>query len=94
MSVNVNVTLPDNIALYLQMRSKSEYLPMSAIVRRYVAKSVVEEMVFHYYKEDYSISRIAKLTDSTIGTVMSILRTLDEVSEDLDEDWDFIENAK
>jgi len=94
MSVNVNVTLPDNIALYLQMRSKKEYLPMSAIVRQYVAKSVVEEMVILYHKEGYSISRIAQLTDSTIGNVMSILRTLDEVSEDIDEDWDFIEKGE
>ena len=94
MSVNVNVTLPDNIARYLQMRSKTEYLPMSAIVRRYVAKSVVEEMVLHYHEEGYSIARIAELTDSTIGIVMSILRTLDEVSEDFDEDWDFIEEGE
>ena len=91
MSENINVTLPDNIARYLHMRSKSEYLPMSAIVRRYVAKSVVEEMILHYHKEGYSIAKIAEVTDSQISRVMDILRKLDEEIEDLDKELEQIE---
>ena len=93
MSVNVNVTIPDNIARYLTMKSKTEYLPMSAIVRQYLAKSVVEEMVIKYHSEGYSISKIAQMTDSTIFRVMQILRTLGEETEDMEEVLDQIENG-
>lgn len=93
MGVNVNVTIPENIANYLQMKSKTEYLPMSAIVRQYLARSVVEEMVLLYYHHGYSISKIAQMTDSTIFKVMQIIKTLDEeCDEDMDDILDEIEN--
>ena len=93
MSVNINVTLPDNIAKYLQMKSKLEYLPMSAVARKYIAKSVVEEMVLEYYKQGFSINKLAELTDTPIVKVMEILRNLDEELEDIDEELLEIESG-
>ncbi len=86
MSVNINVTLPTNIAKYLQMKSRLEYLPMSAVARKYIAKSVVEEMVLEYYKQGFSITKLAELTDTPIVKVMEILRNLDEELEDIDDE--------
>jgi hypothetical protein len=94
MSENINVTLPDNIARYLHMRSRSEYLPMSAIVRKYVAKSVVEEMVIHYHEVGYSIGRMAELTDTPITRIMDILRGMDEEIGDIDEEMGLIEKGE
>ncbi len=91
MSVNINVTLPTNIAKYLQMKSRMEYLPMSAVARKYIAKSVVEEMVLEYHKQGFSIHKLAELTDTPIVMVMEILRGLDEDLEDIDDELDEIE---
>lgn len=88
MSVNINVTLPSNIAKYLQMKSRMEYLPMSAIARKYIAKSVVEEMVLEYYKQGFTIKKLSEITDTPIVKVMEILRTLDEKLEDIEEELD------
>ena len=93
MSVNINVTLPTNIAKYLQMKSRMEYLPMSAVARKYIAKSVVEEMVLENYKQGFSINKLAELTDTPIVKVMEILRGLDEELEDIDEELVEIENG-
>jgi hypothetical protein len=84
MSENINVTLPDNIAKYLHMKSKAEYLPMSAVARKYIAKGVVEEMVIEYYKHGFSIKKLAEITDTPIA--QEILRELDEELEGIDEE--------
>ena len=42
MGTNINVTLPDLIANYLKRKSKEEYLPISAIARKYIAKEVTK----------------------------------------------------
>jgi hypothetical protein len=91
MSENINVTLPDNIAKYLHMKSKTNYLPMSAVARQYIAKSVVEEMVLEYHRQGYSIKKLAEITDTSITQVMEILRGLDEELEDIYEELDEIE---
>ena len=93
MSENINVTLPDNITKYLQMKSRSEYLPMSAVARKYIAKSVVEEMVLEYYGKGFSITKLAEIADIPIGKVMEILRSLDEQLEDIEEDLAQIEKG-
>ena len=92
MSENINVTLPDSIARYLHMKSKAEYLPMSAIARKYIAKSVVEEMVINYYHQGFSIKKLSEITDSPIATVMEILRNLDEELEDIEDELDQIDS--
>jgi hypothetical protein len=86
MSKRITVTLPDNIAKYLHMKSKAEYLPMSAVARKYIAKGVVEEMVIEYYKQGFSIKKLAEITDTSITQIMEILRDLDEELEDIDEE--------
>ena len=86
MSENINVTLPDNIAKYLHMKSKAEYLPMSAVARKYIAKSVVNEMVTEYYKQGFSIKKLAEIADTSITQIMAILRDIDEELEDLDQE--------
>ena len=91
MSENINVTLPDNIAKYLHKRSKAEYLPMSAVARKYIAKSVVREMVIEYYNQGFSIAKLAEITDTSIAQIMEILRGLDEELEDLDQELSEIE---
>ena len=94
MSENINVTLPDNIAKYLHTKSKLEYLPMSAVARKYIAKGVVEEMVLEYYRQGFSISKLAEIADVPISRVMEILRQLDEHLEDIEEDLVKIESGK
>ncbi len=91
MSENINVTLPDNIAKYLHMKSKAEYLPMSAVARKFIAKGVVEEMVIEYYKQGFSIAKLAEMTDTSIAQIMQILRGLDEELEDIDQELSEIE---
>jgi len=91
MSENINVTLPDNIVKYLHMKSKAEYLPMSAVARKYIAKGVVEEMVLEYYKQGFSIKKLAEMTDTSIAQIMQILRGLDEELEDIDQELSEIE---
>jgi hypothetical protein len=86
MSENINVTLPDNIAKYLHKKSKDEYLPMSAVARKFIAKGVVEEMVIEYYKQGFSIGKLAEMTDTSIAQIMEILRGLDEELDDIDEE--------
>ncbi|UCE38397.1 MAG: hypothetical protein JSW00_03990 [Thermoplasmata archaeon] len=91
MSENINVTLPDNIVKYLHMKSKAEYLPMSAVARKYIAKGVVEEMVIEYYKQGFSIKKLAEMTDTSIAQIMQILRGLNEELEDIDQELSEIE---
>ena len=93
MSENINVTLPDNIAKYLHLKSRLEYLPMSAVARKYIAKSVVEEMVLTYHQQGFSIHKLAELADVPIARVMEILRkTTNERLDDIDADLDLIES--
>ena len=94
MSENINVTLPDNIAKYLHTKSKLEYLPMSAVARKYIAEGVVEEMVLEYYNQGFSITKLAEIADVPISRVMEILRQLDEHLEDIEEDLVKIESGK
>jgi hypothetical protein len=91
MSQRINVTLPDNIVKYLHMKSKAEYLPMSAVARKYIAKGVVEEMVIEYYKQGFSIKKLAEMTDTSIAQIMQILRGLDDELEDIDQELSEIE---
>ncbi len=81
MGTNINVTLPDLIAGYLKRKSKEEYLPISAIARKYIAKGVTEELIVEYHRKGYSISRIAENIDVPIGKVMDVLSRLDEESD-------------
>ena len=90
MGTNINVTLPDLIAGYLKRKSKEEYLPISAIARKYIAKGVTEELIVEYHKKGYSISRIAENIDVPIGKVMDVLSRLNEES-DIDKTLDKIE---
>ena len=83
MSENINVTLPDNIAKFLLKKSKLEYLPISAVARQYIAKSVTEEMVFDYHQKGYSITKIAEMADIPVNTVLEILRKLNEELNDI-----------
>ena len=85
------MTLPDNIVKYLHMKSKAEYLPMSAVARKYIAKGVVEEMVIEYYKQGFSIKKLAEMTDTSIAQIMQILRGLDDELEDIDQELSEIE---
>ncbi|MFZ3382896.1 MAG: hypothetical protein WA144_03120 [Candidatus Methanoperedens sp.] len=92
MGTNINVTLPDLIAGYLKRKSKEEYLPISAIARKYIARGVTEELIIEYHKKGYSISRIAENIDVPIGKVMDVLSRLNEES-DIDKTLDRIETG-
>ena len=81
MGTNINVTLPDLIAGYLKRKSKEEYLPISAIARKYIARGVTEELIIEYHRKGYSISSIAENTDVTIAKVMDVLSKFDEESD-------------
>ncbi len=81
MGTNINVTLPDLIAGYLKRKSKEEYLPISAIARKYIAKGVTEELIIEYHRKGYSISRIAENIDVPIAKVMDVLSGLNEESD-------------
>lgn len=81
MGTNINVTLPDLIAGYLKRKSKEEYLPISAIARKYIAKGVTEELIIEYHRTGYSISRIAENIDVPIAKVMDVLSRLDEETD-------------
>ena len=81
MGTNINVTLPDLIAGYLKRKSKEEYLPISAIARKYIAKGVTEELIIDYHRKGYSISRIAENIDVPIAKVMDVLSRLNEESD-------------
>jgi hypothetical protein len=61
--------------------SKEEYLPISAIARKYIARGVTEELIIEYHRNGYSISSIAENTDATIAKVMDVLSKLDEESD-------------
>jgi hypothetical protein len=52
---------------------------------------VNKEMVLKYYKQGFSIKKLAEITDTSITQIMEILRDLDEVLEDIDEELDEIE---
>lgn len=91
MGTNINVTLPDLVANYLKRRSKEEYLPISAIARKYIAKGVTEELIIEYHRKGYSISKIAENIDVPIAKVMDVLSRLNEVI-DVDKDLNDIEN--
>ena len=90
MGTNINVTLPDLIAGYLKRKSKEEYLPISAIARKYIARGVTEELIVEYYKKGFSISRIAENIDVPIAKVMDVLSRLNEES-DIEKTLDEIE---
>ncbi len=92
MGTNINVTLPDLIAGYLKRKSKEEYLPISAIARKYIAREVTEELIIEYHKKGYSITRIAENIDVPIGKVMDVLSRLNEES-DIDKTLDEIETV-
>lgn len=81
MGTNINVTLPDLIAGYLKRKSKEEYLPISAIARKYIAKGVTEELIIEYHRKGYSISRIAENIDVPIAKVMDVLSRFNEESD-------------
>ncbi|MFA4956777.1 MAG: hypothetical protein WC556_07360 [Candidatus Methanoperedens sp.] len=81
MGTNINVTLSDLIASYLKRKSKEEYLPISAIARKYIARGVTEELIIEYHRKGYSISSIAENTDVGIAKVMDVLSKLDEESD-------------
>ena len=90
MGTNINVTLPDLLANYLKKKSKEEYLPISAIARKYIAKGVTEELIIEYHRMGYSISKIAEKTNVQIAKVMEVLSRLNEES-DVDKELDKIE---
>ena len=81
MGTNINVTLPDLIAGYLKRKSKEEYLPISAIARKYIARGVTEEFIIEYHMKGYSISRISENIDVPVARVMDVLSRLDEESD-------------
>jgi len=91
MGTNINVTLPDLIANYLKRKSKEEYLPISAIARKYIAEEVTEELIIEFHKKGYSISKIAQSTDVTIARIMDVLSRIGEES-DVDKTLDEIES--
>ncbi len=91
MGTNINVTLPDLIAGYLKRKSKEEYLPISAIARKYIARGVTEELIMEYHMKGYSISRISENIDVPIARVMEVLSRLDEES-DVDKTLEEIEH--
>lgn len=93
MGTNINVTLPELIANYLKRKSKEEYLPISAIARKYIAKGVTEELIIEYHRMGYSISRIAEDIDIPIAKVMDVLARLNEESN-VDKDLDEIESLE
>ncbi len=86
MGATVNVTLPKKIAEYIKRKSREEYLPVSAVARRYIARGVTEEMVLDYHKKGFSIHKISELTDTPLVKVMEILSRTDEELEDLEEE--------
>ncbi len=90
MGTNINVTLPDLIANYLKKKSKEEYLPISAIARKYIAKGVAEELIIEYHRKGYSISKIAEKMDVPVARVMDVLSRLNEESE-IDRELDEVE---
>ncbi len=92
MGTNINVTLPDLIANYLKKKSKEEYLPISAIARKYIAKEVTEELIIEYHRKGYSISKISEKIDVPIARVMDVLSKLNEESE-IDKELEDIEDG-
>ncbi|MDO8727072.1 MAG: hypothetical protein Q7J35_13470 [Candidatus Methanoperedens sp.] len=62
-------------------QGKEEYLPISAIARKYIARGVTEELIIEYHRKGYSISSIAETTDVPIAKVMDVLSRLDEESD-------------
>jgi len=91
MGININVTLPDLIANYLKRKSKEEYLTISAIARKYIAKEVTEELIIEFHKKGYSISKVAQSVDVPIARVMDVLSKIGEES-DMDKTLDEIES--
>lgn len=81
MGTNINVTLPDLIARYLKRKSKEEYLPVSAIARKYIAKGVTEELIIEYHRKGYSISKITENMEVPIAKVMDVLSRLNEETD-------------
>ena len=61
--------------------SKEEYLPISAIARKYIARGVTEELIMEYHRKGYSISSIAENTEVPVARVMDVLSRLDEESD-------------
>lgn len=92
MGTNINVTLPEIVANYLKKKSKEEYLPISAIARKYIAKGVTEELIIDYHRMGYSISKIAEIIDVPIAKVMDVLSRLGAES-DVDKALNEIEKA-
>ncbi len=92
MGININVTLPDLVANYLKRKSKEEFLPISAIARKYIANGVTEELIVDYHRKGYSISRIAENIDVPIVKVMDVLSRLNE-EIDVDKDLNEIETS-
>ena len=86
MGANVNVTLPKKIAEYIKRKSREEYLPVSAVARRYIARGVIAEMVLDYHKKGFSIHKISQLTSTPVAKIMEILSKVDEELEDLEEE--------
>jgi predicted lipoprotein len=84
MGTNINVTLPDLIANYLKRKSKEEYLPISAIARKYIAKGLLKNLLSN------SISKIAESIDVPIAGVMDVLSRIGE-ENDVDKTLDEIE---
>jgi hypothetical protein len=91
MGTSINVTLPKKVAEYIKRKSKEQHLPVSAVVRQYIAKGVIEEMILDYHSKGCSISKISQLTDTPISKVMETLAKLGEELEDLDEELAEIE---
>jgi hypothetical protein len=52
---------------------------------------ITEKMVIEYYKQGFSIKKLAEITDTSVIQIMEILKGLDEVLEDLSEELDEIE---
>ena len=53
--------------------------------------AVTEEMILENYKQGFSIKKLAEITDTSLTQIMEILRGLDEVLENLDDELDEIE---
>lgn len=55
-------------------------------------KNAQRKKIIKYYKQGFSIKKLAEITDTSIAQIMEILRGLDEELEDTDEELDEIES--
>lgn len=94
--MNSGVSLPEDIVKYLKWKADEEYVSKAAIARRYLIKTITEEIVLKYHQRGYSFSKIAEETGTSVPTVLATLAKYgagDEI-KDIKEDYEIVDKMK